>query len=146
MVEGDRAGHLAEPGARGAALRVEAVPEPQRPLESLPCQLVGRVAVAGEPAEVAVDVVEVALGSLGEGHLAPHTPPPGMGSHSTRRLRVPRAMSRAVMSRGLSPGHDCFGLVWRYVQRACSSRSLRISSAFGPFFSTPGTSRYALRC
>ena len=59
VVERDRARDLAEPGAGGAAVRVEAVPEPQRPLERLAGEVVGGGAVAGEPGEVAVDVVEV---------------------------------------------------------------------------------------
>ena len=69
VVERDRARDLAEPGLRRAALGVEAVPEPQRALERRAGQVLGGGPVAGEPGEVAVDVVEVRLGSLGKGHL-----------------------------------------------------------------------------
>ena len=41
VVERDRARDLAEPGAGGAAVGVEAVPEPQRPLERLAGEVVG---------------------------------------------------------------------------------------------------------
>ena len=70
VVERDRARDLAEPGAGGAAVGVEAVPEPERPLERLAGQVVGGGPVAREPGEVAVDVVEVRFGGLGEGHPA----------------------------------------------------------------------------
>ena len=75
MVERGRARHLAEPGAGRAALRVDPVPEPQRALERLGGELLGRRAIGGEPREVAVHVVEVVLGSLGERQLTPHASP-----------------------------------------------------------------------
>src|SRR4051794_8475602 len=71
VVEGDRARDLAEPGPGGAALRVEAVPQPQRALERLAGEVLGHEAVAREPREVAVDVVQVALGGVGEAHARP---------------------------------------------------------------------------
>ena len=46
VVERDRARDLAEPGASGAALRVEAVPQPQRALERLAGQILRGSAVA----------------------------------------------------------------------------------------------------
>ena len=55
-------------------VRVEAVPEPQRPLERLAGEILGDEAVAREPDEVAVDVVEVALGGLRERVHVVHTP------------------------------------------------------------------------
>ena len=64
VVERRRPRDLAEPGAGRAALRVEPVPEPERPLERLAGQILGREPVAGEPDEVGVDVVEVALGGF----------------------------------------------------------------------------------
>src|SRR5207245_6840274 len=74
VVERDRARDLAEPGLRGAAFRVEAVPEPKRALERRAGELVGGRSVAGEPGEVSVDVVEVRLGSLRKSHLTRCTP------------------------------------------------------------------------
>src|SRR5581483_10150894 len=68
MVERDRPRHLEEPGARGAATRVEAVPQAKRAFERGPRQLLGREAVGREPHEVAVDVVEVCLCRLLERH------------------------------------------------------------------------------
>src|SRR5262249_53471624 len=69
VVERDRPRDLAEPGARRAAALVEAVPEPKRALERLPGEVLGEEPVAREPGEVAVHVVEGALGRLGEsGH------------------------------------------------------------------------------
>src|SRR5436305_3235733 len=61
VVERDRARDLAEPCARRSARRVVAVPEPERALERLAGEVLGDEAVAGEPGEVAVDVVEVPL-------------------------------------------------------------------------------------
>ena len=80
MVEGDRARDLAEPGALRAAARVVAVPEAQRALERLAREILGEEAVAGEPDEVAVDVVEVALGGLCEAVHTAHTPPARIAS------------------------------------------------------------------
>src|SRR5581483_5717914 len=80
VVERDRAGELAEPGAWRAAALVEAVPEPQAALERLRGEVLGHEPVAREPGEVAVDVVEVPLGGLREGH-ACHTPPVDGSSH-----------------------------------------------------------------
>ena len=68
MVERDGARDLAEPRARGAALGVEAVPQPQRALEGLRGKVLRGEAVACEPGEVAVDVVEMPFGCLREGH------------------------------------------------------------------------------
>ena len=82
MVERDGARDLAEPGAGGAAVGVEAVPEPQRALERLAGEVVRGRPVACEPGEVAVDVVEVRFGSLGESHLGRTTPQLGFMSHN----------------------------------------------------------------
>ena len=119
VVERDGARDLAEPGAGGAALRVEAVPEPQRALERLAGQVLGRRPVAGEPGEVAVDVVEVPLGGLREGH-PPVTTPPGGRRHTF----VPDTGSDP----GQTPRHG------RPAPSRAPRRSRRVRS-------TPGTSR-----
>src|SRR5205823_12463204 len=84
VVEGDGARHLAEPCALGAPAGVEPVPEPQRALERLAGEVLGRRPVTGEPREVPVDVVEMGLGCLRERHLTRSTPPPGVLSHPAR--------------------------------------------------------------
>src|SRR4029077_21212312 len=61
VVEGHGACDLAEPRTSRAAPWVEAVPEPQSPLDRLAGQVVGRATVAGEPREVSIDVVQVRL-------------------------------------------------------------------------------------
>src|SRR6478752_5031850 len=68
VVERDGARDLTEPGLGRPARGVEAVPEPQRPLE---------------PGEVAVHIVEVLLGSLGKRHLTCSTPPAGRSSRNS---------------------------------------------------------------
>src|SRR5439155_21913980 len=80
VVECDRAGELAEPRPRRAAPLVKAVPEAEGALEGLRREVLGDEAVAGEPGDVAVDVVEVPLGRLREAH-AWHTPPVDDLSH-----------------------------------------------------------------
>ena len=45
MVERHRARQLAEPGARAAAARVEAIPSPERPLERVDGEVFGEIAV-----------------------------------------------------------------------------------------------------
>src|SRR5947209_8315816 len=204
VVERGRARDLEEPGAGRAALGVEAVPEPQRALERLAREVGGRGAVAREPGQVAVHVVQVLLCRLREGHLARSTPPGGRASHPGEpgSLREPGSgVSVTVAARGppesgsaapneipadtvpkghdlaLTPGvalRDTPRRTWRnrqaaaqhgrivreghdrgltpgvtfsdgrgaaqIVQRAWRSRSFWISSAFGPAFSTPGTS------
>ena len=95
VVERDRARDLAEPGARRAAVGVEAVPEAQRALERLAGEILGGRPVAREPGEVAVDVVEVRLGGLGERHLSSHTPPVDEPSQAPLSRTLPRfALSR----------------------------------------------------
>ena len=60
-VERGRAGDVQQPGARGAAARVEARPEPQRLLEGLAREILGERAVACQVEQVAVHVVQVLL-------------------------------------------------------------------------------------
>src|SRR3954452_21061334 len=85
VVERDRARHLAEPGPGGAAARVEPVPEPQRALERLACEILGGGTVAREPGEVPVHGVEGRLGCLRERHPGRCTPPCPHPSHPVRR-------------------------------------------------------------
>ena len=82
VVERNRPCDLAEPGLSGAAGRVESLPEAECALERRTGQLVGHGRVAREPGEIAVDVVEVGLGSLRKGHFMGHTPPGGCWSHN----------------------------------------------------------------
>ena len=78
VIERDRARNLAEPRARRTAPFVKAMPELQRPFEGLAGEVLGGEAVAREPGEVAVDVVEVPLGRLRESGHAADTPPRGL--------------------------------------------------------------------
>src|SRR4051812_40619885 len=87
VVERDRARDLAEPGAGRAALGIEAVPQPQRPLECLGGEILGDEPVAGEPGQVAVHVVEVPLCRVSERHARP-TPPAPVASHVFARVSI----------------------------------------------------------
>src|SRR5439155_7960580 len=62
VVESNAAGNRAEPGARGCASGIEPAPRAQRAFEGLGGEVFGRRGVAREDEQVAVDVVEVALG------------------------------------------------------------------------------------
>jgi len=86
VVESDGARDLAEPGARRAAARVEAVPEAQCALERLAGEVVRSGLVPREPGQVAIDVVEVCLGCLRKRHLTGHTPPVDELSHLYARV------------------------------------------------------------
>src|SRR5919197_5687285 len=88
VVERDRARDLAQPRLSGAARGIEPVPEAQRPLEGGPGQLLRDPAVAREPGEVAVDVVEMRFGGLGKRHLTRCTPPTGGMSQKCYRESV----------------------------------------------------------
>src|SRR5439155_12308579 len=92
VVERDSPRELAEPGPRRAAPLVEAMPEAEGTLERLGGEVLGDEAVAREPGEVAVDVVEVAFGRLREGchfrdtPLCPaHVTPTGRGACAASR-------------------------------------------------------------
>src|SRR3954454_1803442 len=84
VIQRDGARDLAQPRLRRAAGGVEAVPEAKGALERRAGQVLRDATVAGEPGEVAVHVVEVLLGSLGERHLACSTPPAGRASQNSR--------------------------------------------------------------
>src|SRR5579872_5139538 len=75
VIERDGARDLTEPRARRSPPLVEAVPQPQGALERLSGQVFGDEAVAGEPGEVPVNVVEVPLSRLREGGHTCTTPP-----------------------------------------------------------------------
>ena len=124
VVERDGARDLAEPGPRRAARGVEAVPEPQRALERLAGQVLGDAAVAGEPGEVAVDVVEVRLGSLAKA-----------SSHVFYAAGRPTRHTRTCSERRVT---QASGL---HVRSASSARAARAASgsppAFGPLLLDP---------
>ena len=111
VVERDRPRHLAEPGPRRAACRVEPVPEPQRALERLGGEVLGGEPVAGEPRR----------GSRRRR--------PGGARRPARRSSHPLyAAAHADVTRFVRR----LGRARGFVQRAWSSRSLRSSSSFGP--------------
>src|SRR5207253_5156056 len=101
VVERDRARDLAEPGADRPAPLVEAVPEPQRALERLAGEILGGEAVAGEPGEVPVDVVQVRLGRLREARHAVYTPPGP--AHVTLSFSVMSPVRSDDMAQGDNP-------------------------------------------
>src|SRR5262249_31711640 len=92
VVERDRACELAQPRTWRAAALVEPVPQTQRTLERLGRQVLRDHTVAGEPGEVAVDVVQMTLGRLSEAP-ARHTPP--RARRVTPIVRAARAASRS---------------------------------------------------
>ena len=125
MVERDGARNLAEPGALRAAARVVAVPEPQRALERLAGEVLGEEAVAGEPDEVAVDVVEVALGRLPRSRSCRSYA--AAAASASQRGRPPRAAqpaSRAAAA-AAAPRRRLRGRAARAASRARSRRARR---------------------
>src|SRR5262249_36296585 len=69
VVESRSARELAKPCARGPATRVEPAPAPECALEGLAGEVCGEVRVSGHVQQVAVDVVQVLLGHVGEAPL-----------------------------------------------------------------------------
>src|SRR5690242_13472242 len=72
-VERGRPGYGEQPGAGGAATRVEAAPAPESLLERLCGQILGQRRVAAQVEQVPVDVVEMLLGDRGEARLRAET-------------------------------------------------------------------------
>jgi len=83
VIESGRSCDLAEPSALGAAGGVEAVPEPDGALERLGRKILSGLRVAREVEDVAVDVVEMPSGGVGE--RARHL---GHTSHIRRARRI----------------------------------------------------------
>jgi len=69
VVERGAARELAEPRARRSASRIETAPATERSLEGLGGEVFGEVRVCGHVQQVAVDIVEVLLGHVGEAPL-----------------------------------------------------------------------------